>query len=451
MKVALKSLGCRLNEAELERWAAGFQADGHQLTAAVDDADLVVVNTCAVTREAAKKSRQMIRRSQRRNATAKLVVSGCYASLQPGATKQLPGVDLVVGNADKDRLVDIVKQGLAVEAMPAAATEPGETALFKRGRNRAFIKVQDGCRHQCTFCIVTIVRGVERSRTIKEIVDEINALHSRQVREAVLTGVHIGGYGRDLGADLTALIKTILAETDIPRLRLGSLEPWNIGGNFFELFDNPRFMPHLHLPVQSGSDSVLRRMGRRCKRAGFTKLARDLQRQVPDLNITTDIIAGFPGETDAEWRQTLDFCRETGFSHIHVFPYSARAGTRAALLPGQLPPEVKRQRCGELHRLATQMKHDYRQRFLGRDLKVLVESDTAEINGQELRLGYTPNYLRTAIPVSGASPRPNSIVTVRVGNYDERRATLVAQTQVNGAAGLPGPPPRLPRGLPACH
>ena len=449
MKVALKSLGCRLNEAELEHWASGFQADGHQLTTSADNADLIVVNTCAVTCEAAKKSRQMIRRSRRRNADAKLVVSGCYASLQPDAVEQLPGVDLVIGNSDKDRLVDIVKQELAVEAMPATAAEPGETALFNRGRNRAFIKVQDGCRHKCTFCIVTVARGAERSRTISEIIDEINSLHSRQVREAVLTGVHIGGYGHDLGTDLAALIKTVLAETDIPRLRLGSLEPWNIDGSFFELFDNPRFMPHLHLPLQSGSDGVLQRMGRRCKRAGFAKLAQGLRRHVPSLNITTDIIAGFPGETGAEWRETLDFCRETGFSHIHVFPYSARAGTRAALLPGQLPPEVKKQRGRELHLLAARMKRDYMRQYLGRDVEVLVESDTGEINGQRVRFGYTPNYLRAAIPVSGASPRPNSIVAARAGKYDEQHATLVAQARVNGVARPPATPPRLPPGLQA--
>ena len=443
MKVALKSLGCRLNEAERERWAAGFQADGHQLTTAADDADLVVVNTCAVTREAAKKSRQMIRRSRRRNTNAKLVVSGCYASLQPDAVEQLPGVDLVIGNSDKDRLVDIVKQRLAVEAMPATAAEPEETALFKRGRNRAFIKVQDGCRHKCTFCIVTVARGAERSRTTREIVDEINSLHSRQVREAILTGVHIGGYGHDLGTDLTALIKAILDRTDIPRLRLGSLEPWNIDANFFELFDNPRFMPHLHLPVQSGCDSVLQRMGRRCRSADFTRLAQDLGRHVPDLNITTDIIAGFPGETAAEWRRTLEFCRETGFSRIHVFPYSARAGTRAALLPEQLPPELKKQRCRELRDLAAQMEHDYKRRFTGRDLKVLVESDTGEINGRAVRFGYTPNYLRTALPVSGPFPRSNSIVEVRIGEYDERCATLVAQTPVSATPGQSGALPPL--------
>ena len=446
MKVALTSLGCRLNEAELERWGAGFQADGHQLTTVADDADLVVVNTCAVTSEAVKKSRQLIRRSRRRNGKARLVVSGCYSSLQPGETAQLHGVDLIVGNQDKDRLVEIVKQELAVETVPATATEPVDNALFSRGRNRAFIKVQDGCRHRCTFCIVTLARGAERSRTIKAVVDEVNALHSCQIREAVLTGVHIGGYGHDLGAGLAALIKAVLSETDIPRLRLGSLEPWNIGSDFPELFDNPRFMPHLHLPMQSGSDSVLRRMGRRCKRAHFAGLARDLRQQVPDLNITTDIIAGFPGETAGEWRQTLDFCRETGFSHIHVFPYSARAGTRAARLPDQLPARIKKQRCRELRHLAAQVKHDYMRRLQGRNFEILVENDTGELDGQAVRFGYSPNYLRTAIAVAGAAPRPNSIVTALVRQYHEGSATLVADACISETAERRAASPRLPPG-----
>ena len=426
MQVALKSLGCRLNEAELEHWANGFQAAGHRLTTIVDDADLVVVNTCAVTREAEKKSRQLIRRAQRRNATAKLVVSGCYASLQPGAVNELPGVDLVVRNTEKDRLVDIVTRELVAEAMPGSATEPGAAALFARGRNRAFIKIQDGCRHKCTFCIVTVARGAERSRGTGDIVAEINRLHSRQIQEAVLTGVHIGAYGHDLGTDLPALVKTILAETDIPRLRLGSLEPWNIDEDFFELFANPRFMPHLHLPLQSGSDTVLRRMGRRCRTGEYMDLARRAREMVPDMNLTTDIIAGFPGETDIEWQQTLDFCRAVGFSHIHIFPYSARAGTRAATLPGQITAEVKKTRCRQLHGAARQMKHACMQRHVGRSLPILVESDVGAMNGQPVRYGYSPNYLRVAIPVSGEFPPANSIVTVQAEYYDPVTATLLA-------------------------
>ena len=405
------------------------------MTTGTEDADLIVVNTCAVTCEAAKKSRQLIRRIRRSNKQSKLVVSGCYSSLHPDAVKQLPGIDLVVDNQDKDRLTDIVTQRLDLKTMPNATTEPGTTALFSRGRNRAFIKIQDGCRHRCAFCVVTLARGAERSRTIRQIVEEINALHSYQIQEAVLTGVHIGGYGHDLGTNLPALIKTVLAETKIPRLRLGSLEPWDIGEDFFELFNEPGFMPHLHLPMQSGCDSVLRRMGRRCKPKQFIKLVERLRQRVPDLNISTDIIAGFPGETEQEWRQTMDFCREIGFPHIHVFPYSARAGARAALLPGQLPRQLRKQRCAQLLQLAAQMKHDYMRGYVGRRFEILVESNTGEINGKKVRFGYSPNYLRTAIAVSGESHRPNSIMTVLVKQYNESAGALVADAELSGDSG----------------
>ena len=329
-------------------------------------------------------------------------------------------------NTEKDRLVDIVTRELTAETMPGSATEPGAAALFARGRNRAFVKIQDGCRHKCTFCIVTVARGAERSRATGDIVNEINRLHSQQVREAVLTGVHIGAYGHDLGTDLPSLVNTILAETDIPRLRLGSLEPWNIDEDFFALFDNPRFMPHLHLPLQSGSDTVLRRMGRRCRTGEYMSLARTAAEIVPDLNLTTDVIAGFPGETDIEWRQTLDFCRAVGFSHIHIFPYSARSGTRAAALPGQITAAVKKNRCRQLHGVARQMKHAYMRRHEGRSFPVLVESDVGVIDERPAHYGYTPNYLRVAIPVSGGSPAANSIVTAQADHYDPVTATLVA-------------------------
>ena len=426
MQVALTALGCRLNEAELERWATGFQMAGHRLVQRVEDADLVVVNTCAVTGEAVKKSRQLLRRARRRNAQAKLVVSGCYATLQP-EIKQDEDIDLLVSNADKERLVDIVRQKLALEPAPDATARAPAAALFARGRNRAFVKAQDGCRHQCAFCIVTIARGAERSRPSADIVAEIKRLRRQGIREAVLTGVHLGGYGRDLKTDLPALIETILAETTLPRLRLGSVEPWDLNERFFSLFDNPRFMPHLHLPLQSGSDAVLRRMGRRCKSAAFAALARVARERVPAMNLTTDVIAGFPGETDEEWRQTMAFCRRLGFSHIHVFPYSPRAGTRAAELPEQTPAEVKQRRCQQLQALARRLRRDFARRWVGRSFPVLVESATGEINGAAMRFGYSPNYLRAALPATGAAaPRPNEIVAARVVDYNDAAGVLVA-------------------------
>ncbi len=426
MRVALASLGCRLNEAELEHWGAGFIADGHQLVRSPEDADLIVINTCAVTQEAVRKSRRLIRRSQRQNAKAKLIVSGCYASLDANLENDIAGIDLLIDNAEKDRLVDIVKQKLAIHSMPAIATEPGEIALFARGRNRAFVKLQDGCRHKCTFCIVTVARGEERSRTIKDIVTEINTLHGQNILEVILTGVHIGGYGRDLNTDLTVLLKTILAETAIARIRLGSLEPWDLHDGFFSLFDNPRLMPHLHLPLQSGSDTTLKRMARRCKTADFAKLVEKARRSAPQMNITTDVIVGFPGETDGEWRDTLAFCQQMAFSHIHIFPYSPRKGTYAETLPGHISSEIKKSRSRELHNLTRELKHHFARAHIGHTLPVLIENDTGHVDGQTAQFGYSPNYLRVAVPVAIPNQHVNNIKPVRINSYDEGRALLVA-------------------------
>jgi threonylcarbamoyladenosine tRNA methylthiotransferase MtaB len=411
MRINLQTLGCRLNEAELESWAREFQAGGHRLVDEAGDADIIVLNSCAVTAEAVRKSRQTIRRSQRQSPRARLVLSGCYATLHRNEAAAL-GVDLVVGNADKSRLVEITARELALDAMPEFSTEPGEAALFALGRQRAFVKVQDGCRYRCTFCIVTVARGEERSRPPTEIVREIRRLQEEGVKEVVLTGVHLGGYGSELGIPLDALIRSILKETEIPRLRLGSLEPWDLPQGFFELFENPRFMPHLHLPLQSGSDAVLKRMARRCKSEEFARLVAQARRQVPDINITTDIIVGFPGETAREWEESLRFIETLGFGDIHVFTYSLREGTKAAAMGGQVPVEIKKERSRVLHELALVQKRALLERFAGREMPVLWENrkDGAD-------RGYTPNYLRVAQPTPEAG-LSNRITQVRLSEVD---------------------------------
>ena len=348
MRVHLTTLGCRLNEAELERWSRDFQSRGHVLAREPDEADIVVVNTCAVTDEAVRKSRKLVRRAQRANPVAKLVVSGCYASLDPrGAAAEL-GIDVLVPNVDKDRLVEIVSRELGVPTAPLAALAPDAEPLLARGRQRAFVKVQDGCRHRCTYCVVTLARGEERSRPADEVVAEIDALHARGIQEVVLTGVHLGGYGSDTGSDLRTLVETVLQGTHTPRVRLGSLEPWDLPEGFWGLFAEPRLMPHLHLPLQSGADTVLRRMARRCRTDDFRALADAARAAVPDINLTTDVIVGFPGESEVEWGQTLRFVEAVGFGQIHVFPFSPRPGTKAATLPGQIDEETKRRRNREL-------------------------------------------------------------------------------------------------------
>ena len=411
MKVHLKTLGCRLNEAELETWAQAFQKSGHQITRQAQAANLIVINSCAVTQDAARKSRQLIRRIHRDNPQAKLVVSGCYATLNQDEAASLMGVDLVVSNKDKDQLVERTLTELNMDTMPAMSTEPGEISLFTRGRQRAFVKVQDGCRYRCTFCIVTVARGEEVSRPVQAVIDEINALHRQGVTEVILTGVHLGGYGSDLGNTLSDLIKAILAETEIPRLRLGSLEPWELPEDFFKLFENPRLMPHLHLPLQSGSDAVLRRMARRCKTEEFAAIVSFVRAQIPQFNITTDIIVGFPGETEQEWQDSFDFIKQTGFGHIHIFTYSSREGTKAATLPNQVDYEIKKQRSQQLHELANDMKIAFCQDNIGNEFPVLWEGYSEPLEGDKQRVfGYTPNYLRVGCVISNDESVENQTI-----------------------------------------
>jgi len=413
MFVHLKTLGCRLNEAEMESWSREFHQQGHQLTRDVSQADLVVVNTCAVTEEAVRKSRRLIRQAHKKNPNAKLVISGCYASLNPAESFKAVGVDLVVSNQDKEQLVGIVSCELDLNVMPEIATEPGDLALLPRNRQRAFIKVQDGCRYQCTFCIVTKARGDERSRPIASIIEEINRRHAEGVNEVVLAGVHLGGYGSDIDCDLSKLIHAVLDETRIPRVRIGSLEPWDLPDDFPELFKNSRFMPHLHLPLQSGADSVLQRMARRCKVAEYRQLIDDLRRVVPELSITTDIIVGFPGETDKEWQKTLQAVEAIGFSHIHIFAYSAREGTVAATLANPITREVKRARSQTLHELGEQLKRQVLQQAIGQETTLLVESFSGE-NGESHWQGYTPNFLRTEFAAPADAALKNRLIDVQI-------------------------------------
>lgn len=426
MQIHLKTLGCRLNEAELETWAQAFQAQGHSITRQLDDAQMVVINSCAVTQDAVKKSKQLIRRIHRDNPQAKLVVSGCYATLNETEAAQLMGVDLIVGNQDKNQLVDKVLTELNLDSMPTMSTEPGEISLFSRGRQRAFVKVQDGCRYRCTFCIVTVARGEEHSRSIDDVIAEINTLHSQGINEAIITGVHLGGYGSDINSNLVELIETILEKTQIPRLRLGSLEPWELPPGFFELFKNPRLMPHLHLPLQSGSDSVLRRMARRCKTEEFAEMVQQARALIPNFNITTDIIVGFPGETEQEWQESYDYIQKLGFGHIHIFSYSPREGTKAAGLPDQISQTLKKQRSKQLHELAETLKQDFVAENLSSSANVLWEGQTEILDNGKIRyFGYTPNYLRVACDVDSAIKLENQILPAKLSNVADTKFVAV--------------------------
>jgi len=394
MKVYLKALGCRLNEAELEQWSRQFMAKGHAIVNNGAEADVVVLNTCAVTTEATKKSRKLMNRLHRENPQSKLVVSGCYATLEKEEVANRLGVDLVVDNQDKELLPQRVMDQFSANTMPLIAMEPNEPSLFARGKHRAFIKIQDGCRYRCTFCIVTLARGEERSRSIEDIVTEVNTLYQEGIQEIILTGVHVGGYGSDLGLSLLELVKALLQETDIPRIRFASVEPWDLPDEFFALFENTRLMPHMHLPLQSGADSVLRRMSRRCKTKDFSDLVRQARLAIPDFNVTSDIIVGFPGETEDEWQQTVDTVESIGFGHLHIFSYSPREGTKAAGLPNPIATTIKKQRSLQMHQLASRLKQEMLNSQLNKTVDVLWESCRAGGDGLLKYSGYTPNFIR---------------------------------------------------------
>ena len=432
MKIHLKALGCRLNEAELEQWSRDFSAYGHHVVNDAREADIVVLNTCAVTTEASKKSRKLMNRLHRENPQSKLVVSGCYATLEEDAVAERIGVDLVVNNQDKDKLADKVMQKFSANTMPLVAMDSEESSLFLRGKHRAFIKIQDGCRYRCTFCIVTVARGEERSRLLSVLVDEVNHLYQQGIQEVVLTGVHVGGYGSDIDTSLYQLVKALLVETDMPRIRFASVEPWDLPEAFFGLFENSRLMPHMHLPLQSGADSVLRRMSRRCKIDDFTNLIRQAREVIPKFNVTTDIIVGFPGETNEEWQQTKNAIESIGFGHIHIFSYSPREGTKASRLPNPVADNIKKERSLELHGIADKLKKSFLKEQVNQTVDVLWERPKAvDIQGvSQIRYeGYTPNFCRVETSFDHMVKLESQIKSIHLAGLSENKGFLTGEIQ----------------------
>jgi threonylcarbamoyladenosine tRNA methylthiotransferase MtaB len=414
MKIYLDTIGCRLNQSEIESMARGFRAAGHEIVAAADLADMAVVNTCAVTNDAVSVSRGKIRQIARAG-VGEIVATGCWTTLQPAEALSLPNVTRVVANDRKDFLV-----ADALNLHPTAFDLEPLTRIPLPGlhrRTRAFIKVQDGCDNQCTFCITTVARGAARSRLIAEVLLDIQSALEGGAKEIVLTGVHLGSWGYDFNLHLAELIKAILRETDVPRLRLSSLEPWDLNADFFALWDDKRLMPHLHLPLQSGSDSTLKRMRRHTTPDSFRALVRAARATIPDVAITTDLIAGFPGETESEFAETLEFVREMEFAGGHVFTYSPRPGTGAARMKGQVKPELRKKRNHVLTNLLEQSAGIYREKFIGRAMSVLWES-TSEMGERGWQMeGLTENYLRAR--AFADSPRWNEVDAVRLTGLDD--------------------------------
>jgi threonylcarbamoyladenosine tRNA methylthiotransferase MtaB len=394
MRIRLESIGCRLNIGEIDALARGLALAGHRVVSPGETADLCILNTCTVTSIASRKSRQLIRQLRRGNPGSKIIVPGCEAEIAPREIRAA-GVDLVVANADKERLLELAEaRGL----LDAPSADPDVHVLFEPGdatRTRAFLKVQDGCDNRCSFCVITIARGAARSVPVNTVLNEVRELQQYGYREVVLSGVHLGSYGHDFGDrhGLQRLVEHILAESDIERLRLSSLEPWDLDTHFFEAFSNPRLLPHLHLPLQSGCDETLKRMARRTTRTEFSALVGGARRAVPGIAISSDIIVGFPGEIDEEFEQSIALVEALAFSRLHIFRYSRREGTPAATMAAQVPGPVAKERSRRMHALAADHEHRFNSQLIGHTADVLWE--TAEDHGDALRWsGLTPNYVR---------------------------------------------------------
>ncbi|MEI7988572.1 MAG: tRNA (N(6)-L-threonylcarbamoyladenosine(37)-C(2))-methylthiotransferase MtaB [Chloroflexota bacterium] len=393
MRIYLDSIGCRLNQSEIEMFARQFHSAGHTLVATPQEADLAIVNTCSVTAKAESDSRQKIRRLINAGAND-VIVTGCWATLEPEKVAALPGVSRVITNPFKDDLPILAfsEDGhLENDKRTFAGGVPGP-----RHRTRTFLKVQDGCNNHCTYCVTVLARGRARSRRLENVISDIQSAYLSGTQEVILSGVHLGSWGEDLEgkSNLRELIEAILMQTDIPRLRLSSLEPWDLDDHFFDLWRDPRLCRHLHLPLQSGCNATLRRMARHTTQQAYYSIVASLRKVIPDVALTTDIIAGFPGETDEEFSESMAFVRKLDFAGGHVFTYSERPGTVAAMMPDQIPMPVRKKRNAEMRVVFSETSLRYRQHFIGKKLEVLWESAVKNPDGSFLLSGLTDNYLR---------------------------------------------------------
>ena len=434
--VAFLTLGCKVNQIETQSMSELFRRAGYEIKEFGEDADIYVINTCSVTAVGEKKSRQQIRRAHRMNPEAVIAVTGCYAQLAPEDIAAIEGVGLVVGTKDRQNIVTMAEEAAASYARERKATSKvgniRETHEFEElivdddvkgdiaphQRTRAFIKIQEGCENFCTYCIIPYTRGPLRSRHLDSIRSEAKRLAEEGYREIVLTGIHLGAYGRDFkdGTTLADAVETILQEKSFARVRLSSLESVEVDERLLTMMKNePRFAPHLHLPLQAGSDEILRRMNRHYNTAEFIDLTERLRKEVPSLALTTDIIVGFPGETEELFAETLKNAELIGFSKIHVFPYSVRPGTPAATMTNQVPEPVKKERVHRLEAVGERTAAKFRQSSVGCVKEVLIETIDAEKNTAD---GLTDTYIRVYCDADAV--RSGQLVSLRlVREYED--------------------------------
>lgn len=425
-KVAFHTLGCKVNQHDSAIMAALFQDAGYEVVDFNDLADVYVVNTCTVTHLSDRKSRQMIRHAARENPAATIVVCGCYAQTAKAELEALDEVDLIIGTNERHKVVEAVETFRQDHVKTAYMADDEELLYYEdlphervSGMTRAYVKIQEGCDQFCAYCAIPYARGPLRSRSEQDTIDEINMLVERGYKEVILTGIHIGAYGRgvkDETCDLTGLCRRILDETAIERLRIGSLEGIEVTDAFIEMIANDeRMAKHLHLPLQSGCDRTLSAMRRPYDTEQFREMMRRIRGKVPNIAITTDLMVGFPGETDEDFKESLVFCNDIAFSAMHIFKYSMRSGTPAAVMPDQIDPQIKERRAKQMADVAQKNKLDYERRFVGQTLRILVEEQTKD----GLWTGHSSNYLLVTFP--GENIRSGDFVDVKITSAERNR------------------------------
>lgn len=424
-KIAFYTLGCKVNQADTASMENLFLRSGHQLVSFDGEADVYIINTCVVTNTGQRKSRQTIHRAIRNNPNALIVVTGCYPQTAAEEVKAIAGVDMIIGNQDRAQIVQLVEERLAhrqTDTLDAVHKLTASTAFEEMAagditdKTRAFLKIQEGCNQFCTYCIIPYARGPLRSRSLESIRTETQRLISAGFKEIVLIGIHLGCYGKENpdGPTLYDAVKTVLEVPGVQRLRLGSLESVEVEPRLLTLMqEDARFCRHLHLPLQSGCDKTLQAMNRPYTTAKFKTLLADIKTRVPDIAITTDIIVGFPGETEADFETTCKFAESCGFSKMHIFPFSARKGTPAEKFAGAVTEAVKKERADILGKIDETMHKTFLQAMVGQTAEVLFEQPA----GEDYFEGLTGNYQRVFVK-SGGRNMGGEILPVKITAFD---------------------------------
>ena len=402
-KAALHNLGCKVNAYETEAMQELLEQAGYQIVPFEEQADVYIINTCTVTNVADRKSRQMIHRARKKNPGAVIVAAGCYVQTKDTAGLDAD-IDIVIGNNKKKEIARVLEDyfrergagAKKIERLDIGHTSEYEdlTVSHTAGHTRVFLKVQDGCNQFCSYCIIPYARGRVRSRSREEVVAEVRRLAERGYKEVVLTGIHLSSYGTDIGDDLLSLILSVHQVEGICRIRLGSLEPGIITEEFARtLSECPKFCPHFHLSLQSGCDATLKRMNRRYDTAQYEEKCQILRKYFQDPALTTDVIVGFPGETEEEFEASRAFVDRINFYETHIFKYSRREGTRAAVMDGQVPDSVKTKRSALLLELGKKKQWEYEEKLLGTTREVLME-EAVVIGGETWQVGHTKEYVK---------------------------------------------------------